>query len=164
MLASLTISNGNRIFTWLTITVIAFTIAHHHTTVTVITILIIACASSWASTCRSTPIAISPSLIQDSPELNKGGVLTLTKWLKQFPTFLPKKSVCCLPSQRKVLPHLSRWGVRVVRFYLKLLTSFLRSPSSAAPQLQALEGSVPRRTQTATSGSRWSLPDLKYQL
>ena len=34
----------------------------------------------------------------------------------------------------------------------------------ARPQLQALERSVPHRTRTATSGSKWSLPDLNRNL
>ena len=41
--------------------------------------------------------------------------------------------------------------VRVVRFYVSCPASF--SFSSAGPQLQALDRSVPRRTRTASSGS-----------
>ena len=57
---------------------------------------------------------------------------------------------------------------RVVRFYVSLSASFLPlllpPPSSAGPQLQALDRSVPRRTRTATSGSKWSPPVLNCKL
>ena len=50
-----------------------------------------------------------------------------------------------------------RWGPRVVRFHVSCPASFsFFSFSSAGPQLQALDRSVPRRTRTAISGSEWS--------
>ena len=64
--------------------------------------------------------------------------------------------------------------MRVVRFYVSLPASFLHllpPPSSAGPQLQALDRSVPPldqsvpcRTSTASSGSECSPPDLNCEL
>ena len=63
--------------------------------------------------------------------------------------------------------------VRVVRFYVSLPASFLHllpPPSSAGPQLQTLDRSVPPldqsvpcRTSTASSGSKCSLQDLNHK-
>ena len=48
--------------------------------------------------------------------------------------------------------------VRVVKFYVSCPAASFSSSSSAGPQLQALDRSVPRRTRTATSGSECSSP------
>ena len=60
-------------------------------------------------------------------------------------------------------PHLS--GEGCYRFFVSLPASFLLPPpSSSGPQLQALDRSVPRRTRTATPGSKWSPPNLNCKL
>ena len=51
--------------------------------------------------------------------------------------------------------------VRVLRFYISCPAS--SSASSAEPQLQALDRSVPRRTQTASSGSEGSPLDFNHK-
>ena len=56
--------------------------------------------------------------------------------------------------------------VRVVRFYVSwpAFLLLLRPPPPAGPQLQALDHSVPHRTQTATSGPKWFPSDLNCKL